>query len=40
LVLDGILSAHADSRAIGEMVDATNARLFELGPDNKECFAQ
>ena len=40
LVLDGILSAHADSRAIGEVVDATNARLFELGPDNKECFAQ
>ena len=40
LVLDGVLRAQAEGRAIGEAVSATNARLFELSPDNKECFTQ
>jgi 2',3'-cyclic-nucleotide 2'-phosphodiesterase (5'-nucleotidase family) len=39
LVLDGILRAQAEGRAIGEAVDASNARLFELGAANNECFA-
>jgi len=40
LVLDGILRAQSEGRAVGEAVDASNARLFELGPANQECFAQ
>ena len=40
LVFDGILRAQAEGKAIGEVLDATNGRLFELGSDNEECFAQ
>jgi len=39
LVLDGILRAQAEGRAIGEAVAASNARLFELGPGNDTCWS-
>jgi 5'-nucleotidase len=38
LVLDGILRAHADGRAVGVAVDAANARTVELGLAKEHCW--
>jgi 5'-nucleotidase len=38
LVLDAIVQAQAEGRAIGEPVDPVNRRYAVLGPDRSECF--
>ncbi len=38
LVLDGIIRAQADGRAIGAPVDPANPRIAILGPERRECF--
>lgn len=38
LVLDAIIRAQAEGRAVGEPVDPVNPRIVELGPDRSDCF--
>ena len=38
LVLDGIVRAQAEGKAIGEPVDPANPRYVELGPDRQSCW--
>ena len=38
LVLDAIIRAQAEGKAVGEPVDPANPRIVELGPDRHDCF--
>ncbi len=40
LVLDAIVRAQAEGRAVGELPDPANPRYVELGPERSDCFAQ
>ena len=38
LVLDGIVTAQAEGRAVGALPDPSNPRFVELGPDRQTCW--